>query len=313
MIPLVALTALLASVPQPSPSRTVAITLDDLPGTGARSLDELGEMNRKVLAALRGAKSPAIGFVNENMIQVQAERDRRVAILNGWLDAGMTLGNHGYAHQDLGKIALQEYEDDVVRGEVVTRRLLQDRHLPLVYYRHPYTHTGPTAEIKQEFERFLVARKYRIAPFTIEHSDWIFATVYADALNRGDGKQAAAISSAYLSYFERMCSWFETLSRDTFGREIPQVLLTHVNRLNADKLPDVLAILRKRGYRFVTLDEALEDDAYHTPDTFVGRNGPSWLHRWRVTKGLPARLSEEPDAPAEVYEKWKARMPPRPQ
>jgi hypothetical protein len=61
--------------------------------------------------------------------------------------------------------------------------------------------------------------------------------------------------------------------RDTFSREIRQVLLTHVNRLNADKLPDLLAILRKRGYRFVTLEEALEDDAYHTPDTFVGRNG----------------------------------------
>jgi hypothetical protein len=137
--------------------------------------------------------------------------------------------------------------------------------------------------------------------------------VYADALNHGDGKQAAAIGTAYLSYFEQMCSWFETLSRDTFSREVPQVLLTHVNRLNADKLPDLRAILRKRGYRFVTLEEALGDDAYHTPDAFVGRNGPSWLHRWRVSKGLPPRLSEEPDPPAKIHEMWKARMPPRPE
>jgi peptidoglycan/xylan/chitin deacetylase (PgdA/CDA1 family) len=308
MVMLIVALALLLADPAPA-ARTVAITLDDLTGTGARSLKELAQMNRQVLAALRGARAPAIGFVNEGKLQITGERDTRVEILRSWLEAGMTLGNHGYGHQDLSKIPLSEYQDDVVRGEVITRGLLQDRKLPLVYYRHPYTHTGPTAEVKQAFERFLAERKYKEAPFTIEHSDWIFAAVYSDAVDRGDRKQAASIRAGYLAYLDRMCAWFEELARDTFGRDIPQILLTHVNRLNADALPDVLAVLDKRGYRFITLDEALADNAYRTADDYVGKNGPSWLHRWRVARKLPPRLRDEPDVPPEVQALWKARQP----
>jgi hypothetical protein len=48
-----------------------------------------------------GSTAPAIGFVNERGLQVEGERDARVAIVRSWLEAGMTLGNHGFRHQDL--------------------------------------------------------------------------------------------------------------------------------------------------------------------------------------------------------------------
>ena len=35
--------------------------------------------------------------------------------------------------------------------------------------------------------------------------------------------------------------------------------------------------MRKRGYRFVTLEEALNDSAYALPDTYVGEEGTGWL------------------------------------
>ena len=307
---LILLALLAAAVPAP-PSRTIAVTLDDLPGTGAGTLPELVDINRRVLAALHAAKVPAIGFVNERGVQVEGERDARAAILRRWLEAGMTLGNHGFRHQDLSKVPPAQYQDDVVRGEVVTRALLEERKLPLVYYRHPYTHTGPTAEIKQAFERFLDERGYKIASFTIEHSDWMYAAVYADALARRDEAEVKAIRASYLAYFDQMCSWFETLARDLFGRDIPQILLTHANRLNADVLPDLLARLQKRGYRFVTLDQALADDAYRTPDRYVGKNGPSWLHRWTVAKQKPMRLREEPDVPKQTFERWQQLQKPK--
>jgi hypothetical protein len=44
-------------------------------------------------------------------------------------------------------------------------------------------------------------------------------------------------------------------------------------------------MLQKRGYRFVSLDRALEDEAYRSADTFVGNNGISWLHRWAFAAG----------------------------
>jgi hypothetical protein len=49
----------------------------------------------------------------------------------------------------------------------------------------------------------------------------------------------------------------------------------------------------------------LRDSAYHTPDRYVGRFGPSWLHRWRVGLGLPSRLRDEPDPPQWVLDRYQ--------
>ena len=43
-----------------------------------------------------------------------------------------------------------------------------------------------------------------------------------------------------------------------FGREIPQVLLLHANALNAERFGAVADALVRRGYRFISLDEALQ-------------------------------------------------------
>jgi peptidoglycan-N-acetylglucosamine deacetylase len=97
---------------------------------------------------------------------------------------------------------------------------------------------------------------------------------------------------------ESIVAFFETRSREVFGREIPHILLLHANQLNADLMPALLEMFRARGYRFITLDQALRDKAYQTPETYVGKNGISWLHRWSKTKGMPEK--SEPDPPAWV-------------
>ncbi|HVE57938.1 MAG TPA: hypothetical protein VNB22_13985, partial [Pyrinomonadaceae bacterium] len=55
--------------------------------------------------------------------------------------------------------------------------------------------------------------------------------------------------------------------------------------------------LKKRGYKFVSLEEALKDEAYRLPDNFVRRNGISWLHRWALDKGKENILPDEPKTP----------------
>jgi hypothetical protein len=67
----------------------------------------------------------------------------------------------------------------------------------------------------------------------------------------------------------------------------------------------VLDRLAARGYGFVSLDAALRNDAFRTPDRFVGNFGPSWLHRWRVALGLPSRVRDEPDPPQWVLDAYQ--------
>jgi hypothetical protein len=39
-------------------------------------------------------------------------------------------------------------------------------------------------------------------------------------------------------------------------------------------LRDSIAHIRKRGYQFISLDEAMRDEVYSQPDTFAGSGQP---------------------------------------
>ena len=305
---LLAIAAASAAEAPAKPTLKLALTFDDLPGADTNApLDELRDQNRRILESLRQAGAIATGFVNEGRLQKDGERDARVALLAAWLDAGCDLGNHTEAHLGLSTTPLRDYEDGVVRGEAVTRALLAARGRKPEYFRHPFTQTGPTPEIKDAFEAFLREHGYTIAPFTIEAADYLFAALDEDARRAGDQERSAKIRAAYLAHNEVMFDWFAALAREEFGRDIPHVWLAHVNRLNADLLPDLLARLRARGWSFVPLREALADPAYATPDRYVGKNGPSWLHRWTVALGKPMRLRDEPDPPQWILDAYAAR------
>ena len=291
---------------QPPVGRSMAITIDDLPKSNG--LDDVAGTRRtteSMIRVLKAHKAPAVSFVNEGKLYSGPTMvPERAALLQLWVDAGFPLGNHTYSHLDINNVPLEKYQDDVVRGERTSTRLMRgiagDR-----WFRHPYTHTGPTREIKAGLEKFLAGRGYRIAPFTIENSDWIFSAAYAKAKAAGDEALATKVREAYLDYTDAMVTWFETVATETFGRDVPQILLIHTNEINTDALDALLTRTEQRGYRWVTLGDAMKDTAYATPDDYVGTSGPSWLHRWRVAKALPPRMSDEPDPPQWILELMK--------
>ena len=67
---------------------------------------------------------------------------------------------------------------------------------------------------------------------------------------------------------------------------------------------DALAdLILARGYKFVSLDEALSDEAYDSPDTYTGPGGITWIHRWAITAKKPREFyGDEPEAPQWILE-----------
>ncbi|HXA51893.1 MAG TPA: polysaccharide deacetylase family protein, partial [Candidatus Acidoferrum sp.] len=189
-------TAILVSA-QP---RQVAITIDDLPrgggDRGARDLASIRAMTQKLLAPLRGV--PFIGFVNAGRAQQLGDAGLQ-EILRMWLDYGGTLGNHSNSHPDFNDTPLDQYTDDILRGEPAITKALGKRP---VYFRHPFLHAGPDAERREGLSRFLAEHGYIVAPVTLDNSDWIFAAVYSDALRRKDTALALKVKRAYVPYME---------------------------------------------------------------------------------------------------------------
>ena len=290
--------------------RTVAVTVDDLPFVAyGLPLEAVRKLSRELVASLAARKVPAVAFVNEDRLFVRGEVDERIALLTEWLDAGMELGNHTFGHVGFTATPLPKMKDAVVQGEVVTRGLLARRGKTLRWFRHPFTQTGPTKEAKDAFETFLAERGYTVAPFSIEHEDWVFASADAKLAAERDEAGRTRLLEAYLENFEARVAFYEERSRALFGRELPQIHLAHANALNARAMPYLLERLERRGYAFVTLDEALADPAWKSPDGYVGKWGPSWLHRFAAARGEDVRalFRAEPEAPTWVAQLDEAR------
>jgi peptidoglycan/xylan/chitin deacetylase (PgdA/CDA1 family) len=285
----IALLALGRSLPlrgQTPPKREIAITIDDLPAGSANQMTgaEIVEMTTKLLTTLREQKVPAVGFVNEQKLYKKEEVDQRIQALDLWPENGFELGNHTFAHTSLNRVPLQAWEEEVVRGETVTRMLLAAHKMKLRYLRHPYLDAGLDLQTRREAEAFLSSRGYHLAPITMDAWDWMYGSVYEDAKKRGDSALAQQLVSSYLSHTTDVFEYYEKLSKTLFGYEPKQVLLLHGNWLEADHIGELLELLRKRGYQFITLEDALSDGAYSSPDDYVGE-GTGWLDHWAITRG----------------------------
>jgi peptidoglycan/xylan/chitin deacetylase (PgdA/CDA1 family) len=288
----------LAAAAQTPGARAVAITFDDLPFASVPAEDTaaLEQMTGRLLQSLQAQQVPAVGFVNEAKLYREGSLDpARVELLRRWLAAGAELGNHTYSHPSLNRTPLDAFETDVLRGETVTRPLLQSAGLPLRWFRHPFLHLGKTPEVRVAFQDFLAAHGYRVAPVTINNSEWVFAVAYARAQAQGDAASAARIGAAYVPYMETAFARAEQMAIDLLGRAMPQVLVLHANSLNADYFSALAAMLQQRGYRFITLEAALADNVYQSPLGYSTHEGESWLENWSRVAGLrPAQQAALP-------------------
>lgn len=280
--------------------REVAVTIDDLPVNYMTDKGVAGweKVTAGLLEGLKRHDVPAIGFVNMGKLYGEdgSLDQRRLALLESWLEGGFKLGNHTFSHLDIHKTSLDGFTQDLLRDEDILRRLCRKHNRELEYFRHPLLHTGLDLETKHALERFLKDHGYKVAPVTIDNSEWIYARAFDIANNQGDTALKKRIATAYLDYMERVFAYYESQSIGLFGREIKQILLIHANTLNSEHFGDLARILKKRGYTFISIAEALKDEAFTSKDTYTGPGGITWLHRWALTQGKKGEFFKgEPD------------------
>src|SRR6185295_18435540 len=75
------------------PSRSIAVTFDDLPYVAIEQeyLSGAQRATKEILRVLQKHRVPAVAFVNEGKLQVAGQVDARIALLQQWVDAGMIL------------------------------------------------------------------------------------------------------------------------------------------------------------------------------------------------------------------------------
>ena len=286
--------------------RSVAVTFDDLPVAGTSDPAEARSINDAILESLKKNRVPAIGLVIENRVQeVGAGQGRE--ILDRWVSEGQDLGNHSLSHTSFNELSVEQFEQEIVKGETSFSAALAKAGKHPQYFRFPKNNTGDTREKHDAVAKFLASRGYRMAPCTIDNEDYVFDGTYRKILADKDDVAARKLRSDYLAYTATEIDYYSGVHRQIFGHEIPHVMLLHANRLNADVIDAVLKLFADRGYRFVPLGEALSDPAYSIPDTFVTEFGWMWAYRWAKELGVKVNGNLETEPPVWVVEYGKQK------
>ncbi len=255
--------------------RTAALSIDDLPFVigsdapkGPQDAPAAIAANRKLLNALARHRVPVTGFVNEKKVE-QLGTTAGTEILKSWIASGLDLGNHSYAHLDFNDLSVDQFEDEIVRGETTIVPLMQAAGRKVEFFRFPFNHTGDTEAKHSAITEFLSHRGYRLAPCTIETSDYIFADAYQRMAASHDHSSQARLRREYVAFTAAQIDYFRHMNAEVLGYEPPEIVLLHDNQLNADVMDQILNLYEKRGYKWVSLAEAERDPVYQAPDTFI--------------------------------------------
>lgn len=252
--PILALAALVAA---PAAARDMAITFDDLPAHAALppGVTRL-QVAQDVIAALKAAGVPRVyGFINGAKLGSEPGTD---AVLKAWRDAGFPLGNHGWAHLGVSQIDEARFESELTQNEPILQSLGRGRDWR--WFRFPFLDEAANDPARRAASRaWLAAHRYKIAAVTASFGDYAFNDPYARCAARGDTAAIAELEQAYLDAAVDSIRLSEQVEKAQFGRTPPDILLLHIGAFDARMLPRLLALYRKEGFRFVTLETAAKD------------------------------------------------------
>lgn len=283
-------------------NKEICITVDDLPYITKVFKDiKTGKyITDKLMTAFKKYNVVALGSVISGRLIIDDKLDTdKVNILNQWLESGMILGNHTYSHKDYSKLYFSEFKNDVLGGELYLKDILNQKGLELKYFRHPMLFRGETKEKADSLQYFLDSLGYTVAPVTIDNSDYMFSWAYEKALSNKNDSLAKKIGADYIKHMVDELDYFENQSIKLLGYNVKHILLCHANLINADYIDELLNNYKEKGYKYITIEEALTDKCYHDlKDEFYKRNGISWLHRWAYTQGKRGDFFKgEPEVP----------------
>ena len=240
--------------------RFVAITIDDLPFVGNNRIDR-SDLNHpidrftKLMNALIDNQVPATGFIIAGSIG-----KGQWPLLEKFRQAGFSLGNHTYEHINLNHVGADRYIKDLDKAEQILNPIMTTPK----YFRYPYLAEG-RGEDKQVVIDYLVSHQYTIAPVSIDSKDYKFNEMLLHINWRDRPKRLNGLKASYLAYINQQINKIEKKHPDG-GAEI---LLLHANLLNSHCMNDVIQVFKNRGYRFISLDEALSYRSAHQQQAAV--------------------------------------------
>jgi peptidoglycan/xylan/chitin deacetylase (PgdA/CDA1 family) len=279
---------LLAAFPGSCAAQKLAITMDDLPRNGALppGMTQV-DITRDTLAVFKRRHVPPVyGFINAKKLEGNPDG---AAALKLWA-AAEPFGNHTYSHIDLEQNSAEAFERDLEQNEPTLELLAKsgpgkpgnDWH----WLRYPYLHEGDTVEKRRAVREYLSKHGYKIAQVTLDWQDYMWNTAYTRCVTKNDKKSIEWLRTSYLSTASEFLDLARAQAKLIYGHDINYVLLMHLGAFSSTIMPDALDLLKKKGFKLVTIEEAESDPVYQSDPDVGMHDAGTLLDQWMQVKGI---------------------------
>lgn len=254
------------------PSKEMCITFDELPAAESFSEVDRTAITYLILQTLKKHNVKAVGFVVGDQIEGSFD------ILGDWLNNGHILGNMTYSNQDLHELGIEQFIADIRAGEEALKTMLEGFGQRQQYFRYPFLHYGTDAETKKQVNLYLDAHDYIVVPASVVIEDYLYNLTLEKMGKQPDSSQFDELLNEYVNHVLDEIELMETAAKQILGRSCRHILRLKANRLNAVYLDEMLTAIEDMGYTFITLDRALDDELYQTPEAYFGSRGVSYIY-----------------------------------
>ncbi len=272
--------------------KRIALTFDDVPRTRGAFLTP-DERTVRLIASLKraGVKQAAFFVTPGNLTNPDGKGgERRV---DAYVRAGHVIANHSFSHRPLSATATLDYIADIDRAKA----WLKGRKGRRPWFRFPFLNEGRSDKVKRDAVReALKARGLRNGYVTVDGADWNLEALTTKAVRSGKSIDMAALRDLYVETMVQAAEFNDKLARQAIGRSPAHVILLHETDLAALFISDMVAGLRKAGWKIVTADQAYADPiGKASPDVPSAQGTLTEALAWE--KGLPAPRWYERSAP----------------
>jgi len=264
-------------------AQKVAITFDDLPLNGDLPPGVTRvQVARDTIALLKQRHLPAAyGFINAKKLEGNTDAAEALKL---WA-ANEPLGNHTYGHLNLNENAAEAFEREIDQNEPALE-LLAGKDANWHWLRYPFLHEGDTVEKRRAVRAYLQAHGYRVAQVTLDWEDYLWNSAYARCAAKNDAQSIAWLRSSYLETESAYLDLGNQLSSLVYGHNINHVLLLHLGAFSSTILPEAFDLMQKKGFTFVTLEEAESDPVYEGDPDVGSKYGGTLLELWIEAKKI---------------------------
>jgi len=269
----------------------MAVTFDDLPAHGSMppGMTRL-EIAQSILATITLEQlPPTYGFVNGKRVD---EDPSSLEVLKAWRLAGQPLGNHTWAHLDLNKETTEQFEAEISRNEPLLKDLMGKEDWQ--WLRYPFLHEGDTQKKRRAVRVWLLAQQYKIAEVSMDFADYLWNDPYARCAAKRDEASIQKLHDSYLAVADQYYTVFRQLSQMVYGRDVKYVLLLHVGAFDARMLPELLALYRAKGVKYINLQDAISDAAYKDDPDIGEPSGGAFLELMMQSKKVKFPANTKP-------------------